>query len=876
MCRIVLFLYLFLSISFLNAQSVTHGPIVGAITPTSARVFLFTDTPTSFTLELSDDANFASLRSFPSFTDTGRSNSTIIPIDSLAINTPYYHRVRIGQNVVTNVGSFKTFPCEGETGNYTFLFGSCQNENFTADAVYQEMLNHPADLFLQIGDWGYPDNTDNMPSNNDFFPAVYERVVDSYKDKYNYQNMRNYLQTTGVAYVWDDHDYVNNNSSRNTSNYLDIGIPAQTLEIPYPPGTRRNAIKGYYEFFPGYAPVDSSEGIFHKFRMGNMEFFMLDNRAARSPIADALVQNGNSWEFIPPPGHSIIGPTQKQWLLENLKKSTATWKFVITATAFNQSYKTAAENVIQLPQLAGLPLAAAILDSWSGYPEDADTIIALVQNNNIDGVVMLSGDTHTTGIDDGSNGGLPEVMAGCLSQTNSALITTVPLLAFGVAWSEGGQGMSNANTKDSFGKIRCQGDDQLTLEIIDEDGDLITDHTMQSCSFLTGLTFQADSVAGARCNGEANGYAKLTAAGGTPPYSYSFDGDNYQSSTVFNTLTAGRYRFAVRDNGGCTKELCIEITEPTPFDAQLMVSPVSCAGGNDGSAEVTLAGGVTPYTYSWITGQSTTKIDSLIAGSYLVNVQDANGCLRQFTFPITEPDSLDAGINLSPISCDGVADGGVILNPTGGNAPYSVLWADGSTQLSRNGLSPNNYSFELTDDEGCTYAEAVSFTNPDTLVITASITADLNASGTGEIALKVVGGSAPYTYLWLSDNSTQSSLSGLNQGTYSAIVEDANGCSQVVRFSVPLGTSLNSYADQPFTVYPNPATSSINIDYPEMLNRSVSVSLFTAHGKQIVSTTLLLDDKTSIDVSYLDSGLYFLVISTGDQKNTVPVSISPF
>lgn len=860
------------SVFLVSAQTITQGPITGGVTQESARVLFFADQSLAAELRYSKQANFNVYDTITASTDPNNGNVLKFTLQDLEGNTQYYHQVFINGNPAADVGTFKTKPCEGEAGNYTFLLGSCQNENRSDDEVFAEMLNHPADFFLQIGDWGYPDDTDNLPNNNDVYSADYSRVINAFKEKYSYSNMREFLKTLWIDYVWDDHDYINDNTSRNSSSYTDFGFPPVLTEIPHPPGARRNIIKGYYEMFPGFEPVDSTEGIYHKFRYGNIEVFMLDDRAARDPATVAIKNVNGDYVFDPPPGHTIIGLEQREWLLENLKKSTATWKFITTATAFNKSYRDAIQGVLNLPSLAGLPLAAALVDSWSGYPMDQDSIINMINREKIDGVIMMSGDTHTTGIDDGQAGGLPEIMAGCLSQTNSALFTTAPLLVYGLTWSEGGQGINgNTNTNDSFGKVSIDGDNSVTLEIIDENGTLIADHTIYSCSYYTGLDLQVSNSQDAKCYGANNGTVEVQATGGTPPYQYTIDRDNYQFSPVFSGLAKGRYTVAVKDLTGCTNEVCVYIEQPDSIKLEVVTTPVQCNGNADGQAEIFASGGTGNFSYLWTNRVNSTPIDTnLSARGYQVLVRDSNLCSKRINFSISEPPAINYSSIIEDVPCYGGSDGIATIVASGGVDPVSIEWNDGRTTFTNNQLSYGYQSFTLTDSNACTFTDSVFLDQADSLFINPIITAD-SGGREGSIILNPQGGTKPYLYQWQGP-SRSDTLRNLSTGDYTLNLIDANGCILKTELTVPFDSTTqvgieNILAERHLTIYPNPVQSNLQIDWSGK-NEIEQVEIYNISGKTIWQENTNISTSLKVNVSQWPAGVYFVKIKA-DNKSVV-------
>lgn len=849
-----------------TAQSITHGPIIGAVTDSSARAVVFADAQATVDLLLSEDTSFQTYRTFTVATDPNNGHVALFSMDSLLSNTQYYYKASIN-GTSTDRRSFMSYPCPGESVNFNFAFGSCMNESRQDDEVFDEMMNYNIRFFLQVGDWGYPDDTDNFPNNSDYFPVDYNRVISSYKDKYSYRYMTPFLKNVPMDYVWDDHDYVNDNSSRYSASHTDFGFNSSAIEDTFDAQTRRNAIKGYYDLYPAYPPVDSSEGLFHKFRFGNIEVFVLDDRAARSSNTDALVPNGISYRFQPKPNHSILGQIQREWVLENLKKSTATWKFVVTATAFNKTYKDAINNLVQLPSLAGLPLAAALIDSWSGFPIDQDSLINCVNDNNIDGVVMLSGDTHTAALDDGSNGGIAEIMAGGLSQSNSTLFTTTPLTVFGLRWTAG-QGINgNTNVNDAFGYITIDGDQSMTMTLIDENGSTIASHTKYSCAYLSNLTLTLDSTTNILCYGDSTGELHLTAAGGTPPYRYTLDGETYQTSNIFTNVPAGNYHPAVKDASGCTLEVCARLTEPAKFKVAINITHPLCPDDVDGTIDLLATGGVPPYTLIWGDGDTTYNRTNLVGGFYPFTLTDQNGCVITENVEVITPDSLYAAEFSTLASCVDANDATATLTPRGGTAPYTIEWANGSNSLTRNNLQAGTYTYTLTDNNNCVMTDTILVGSRAGLLLDATVTPD-NGSGTGSISITVTGGTGNYTFGWF-DGSSGTSVSGLYTGNYPLTVTDLNGCILDTSIYVNLNTvGISETELSDLEIFPNPTRGILNVNLQLSSSSKIELEVFDISGRKLMARSIdrTTELKTQLDLSQLPTSPVWIKVTTNERS----------
>ena len=436
--------FLFVSI-FLTAQNVTHGPIIGGVTPSACRVFVRTDVATNFSIEVSADVNFVTgVLSFNGATDASKDTVAIVALAGLTSDTKYYVRTLINTQPNGQVSSFETFPLQGTATHQVFTTGSCHYDIESDDSsIYKRMaMDHPK-TFVQCGDWGYPDADSgtidiylmNPPTS---FAARMQNHQTFYKKRYACKCSYSFLHNFPVDYVYDDHDFLNDNCADDAVSGFSLDI-LNSFGAPkvysQPAQARLNTIKAYEEWFPSYNLVDSTEGIYHSFRSGNVEFFVPDLRAMRTPQAAAIKKVGNAWVYVPTANYSLIGANQMNWLLNGLQNSTATWKIIISSDAFNLGLRMTYDTCLKIgngsvPYWApstgnitipnyGYTAVQNFADCWAGFREDADSIVNFVKNHGIKNVFVVSGDTHTVGLDDGTNSGLPELNCGILKKANS-------------------------------------------------------------------------------------------------------------------------------------------------------------------------------------------------------------------------------------------------------------------------------------------------------------------------------------------------------------------------------------------------------------------------------------------------------------------------
>jgi len=516
------FFGLIIATFLLDAQTITHGPFVGGVTSTSAKFYVRTTDSANVNVQLSRTTDFAPfIAGVPTQTAPERDSSAIIQATGLAPETKYYYRITVNGTPRGEVRSFMTFPAPGTVEPFTFTFGSCQQsgpQRFFSDPVYgrvyDQMVRDNPRFFLQIGDWTYPDTTGPVfPIGNTRlqftldYATDYDTVLLSYRAKYDtsYQ-MQKLLRVAPVDYIYDDHDFGWNNSDGQSAT----------------PQQRQNSIRGYGELFPGYPHPNPNDGIWHKFTFGNADFFMLDLRSCRDKNAQAFdrvfFDPPNNYmqlvlmllgldsckpRFSPQPGHSILsgftttGEDQRTWLLRELKNSTARWKFLTCTVPFNKAYERVIDTscaiyakgtkFIDDPVNGQIPVLAAAIevsDKWAGFPKDIDTVLSTIRQNNIKNVIVLSGDIHTAGIDDGANAGLPEICAGGLDMENSK--TILLLERFGIwAWDKGAQDSITKNFYKAYGRVQVFGNDSVRLSVVDEFGALVTSYTVKDSMGVT-------------------------------------------------------------------------------------------------------------------------------------------------------------------------------------------------------------------------------------------------------------------------------------------------------------------------------------------------------------------------------------------------------
>jgi len=280
--------------------------------------------------------------------------------------------------------------------------------------------------------------------------------------------------------------------------------------------------------------------------------------------------------------------------------------------------------------------------------------------------------------------------------------------------------------------------------------------------------------------GAPNGSATASVIGSNPPYTYSWSMG--ATTTSVSNLTAGNYSVSVTDATGCSSVRSFTITTSVGPAVTFSTTPSICIASN-GSATLTASGGTAPYTYGWLTTpvQISPTASGLVSGTYSVLVGDASGCSA--TYSVVVPLVLNTFSITSAqtnIKCFGNSNGSASATPAGGTSPYSYAWSTAPMQTSSSisNILVGNYSVIITDANGCTQTSTFSITQPTVLTTTTSVAnnALCYLSSDGSAITNPVGGTSPYTYGWTPSGQNTQTASGLNAGTYSAVVTDANGC----------------------------------------------------------------------------------------------------
>ena len=332
----------------------THGPMIGALEPDGGRVWARTDATrlVGLRVAVTSDLTDAVVVDWAWTTPTDDYAATL-QVGNLAPDTLYWYGVEVDGELKGPARELTTGPPAGAPGTMSFAFGSCSKVE--DQPIFASIAAEDPDYFLFVGDNHYA-NT-----------AVIDALRWWYRWSLERPERADLAATTPTIAIWDDHDYVGNNTDATA------------------PG-RDNALRVFGEYWANPSVGTSSvPGVFFRQSHGDVDFFMLDDRYHRG-LDD-----------------SILGSAQQQWLIDELAASTATFKFVASGSQWT---------------------ADGSNDSWASFVTQRDVIFDSIRDSQIDGVVLLSGDVHRSEfrvIERASAGGydLPELTSSPLATTNS-------------------------------------------------------------------------------------------------------------------------------------------------------------------------------------------------------------------------------------------------------------------------------------------------------------------------------------------------------------------------------------------------------------------------------------------------------------------------
>ncbi|MFL2570952.1 MAG: gliding motility-associated C-terminal domain-containing protein [Parvicellaceae bacterium] len=296
------------------------------------------------------------------------------------------------------------------------------------------------------------------------------------------------------------------------------------------------------------------------------------------------------------------------------------------------------------------------------------------------------------------------------------------------------------------------------------------------------------------CFGDSSGAIDLVVSGGSAPFSFDWDndgvGDNDDSEDLTN-LSSTSYSVIVTDSNLCSVSESFSLSQPSIIDISAIIADNLCYGDALGAIDLSVTGGVPGFSYQWTNSAGTQisvneDVNNLSAGAYSLTVSDDSLCTKDSIFTVLSPNEIFLNVSITDANCafdDGTATssvvGGTLTNPD-----YIYDWdndgvGDNDDASSLSLLAAGSYTLIAIDDNGCSSDTTITIgiTAGPSILIDSINSVSCNNGNNGEIFTSIVGGTAPYNYIWNSGVTQQTDdIDNLQAGTYFLQVIDAIGC----------------------------------------------------------------------------------------------------
>lgn len=440
---------------------------------------------------------------------------------------------------------------------------------------------------------------------------------------------------------------------------------------------------------------------------------------------------------------------------------------------------------------------------------------------------------------------------GEISLDNQSLVGTGP---FSYAWDTGAISQDIDNLSNGSYEVTVTDADNCTFI------DTIEVTALQPISLDYNINHP-------NCSDDVTGEISVNAFGGTPFYQYNWS--NGMSGDQISNLAAGSYTVTVTDADNCfvIDSMSVDTLLPISFNL-ISIDSIVCSGSATGQINLNITGGLPPYSFTWNgQGSITEDLTNVEAGFYKLDVADSNGCIVESPlYEVGEAAPLSVSDNLfstNVFDCQStVAADSLVLNISGGQQPYQVLWSNGSTNPALYNVQPDEYYATVTDALGC---ESIHFRKVNEAyeilelsVGSTPLPADCNSTNQS-ICIDINGGNAPYSYLW-SDSQIGSTTSLeicrlADVETYSLTVTDDDGCSTILE-------DIEVEPFVPFNIYTD-ANDINHITCKDSLDGSIQVNVTGGNPTYQYYWEDAVGDSISVQSSLnnLSAGFYYLTVT---------------
>ena len=262
------------------------------------------------------------------------------------------------------------------------------------------------------------------------------------------------------------------------------------------------------------------------------------------------------------------------------------------------------------------------------------------------------------------------------------------------------------NIKDANGIIL--GDYENNILVRERDSTYFLDQPE-----LLKVSFRKEDVV---CSSGSNGLAEVFITGGTPPYGISWS--TGETTSTITGLNSGKYTVFITDSKGCRTTGTVHIEQPNGLEAVIINQiPPTCYQGNDGYIDIQTQGGVPPYSFAWDSGQSTESISGLRAGTYTLQITDAEGCIAYKDIVLADPDPIGIDLGENRTIC---LDQSLVLDIGIEDPGATYLWESdngfSSTTPKVELTKAGTYTASLITSAGCIGTNTITLTVSDAVI----------------------------------------------------------------------------------------------------------------------------------------------------------------
>jgi len=371
--------------SNLKLNHFLHGVASGD--PTQNSVILWTrisgqDAEVLVNYRVAEDVDFDTIIAVGTTTTSGERDYTVkLDIQDLSPGTTYYYQFQF-EGEFSPIGRTRTASADSE--HIRFGVVSCSNFQAGYFNAYK-LLAQRADLdaIIHLGDYIYEygkrgENWDSLLMRG-LEPEMEILTLIDYRTRYAFYRMDEDLQAVHQQHpmiaVWDDHETANDA-------YKD-GAQNHTPETEGDWEARKAFAKqAWFEWLP--ARDNTTQKIYRSIDYGNLlNLTMLDTRL-EGRVPQIEVANDTALYNT---DRTMLGEEQLNWFKNELLNNTAQWHLIGNQVIFGQ---------VEVPEFGDISLINFFYDTWVGYPTERDTIINFIENNNLNNIVIATGDFHIT------------------------------------------------------------------------------------------------------------------------------------------------------------------------------------------------------------------------------------------------------------------------------------------------------------------------------------------------------------------------------------------------------------------------------------------------------------------------------------------------